>query len=307
MSKRRKLEFKTKRHVEKEKKKKYYLIFFIFLLVFGAVSTFVLLNSVNFDLSNLFEGRETETAAGETTQKTVPVTSGSSNFLALCVSDDTESVRFIAVINVDLNNKQLRVATLSPKMKAKFEGNFLTLEEHFKQGDAPQVVKAIENLSKISINKYACSTDSGFYDALKVIDKSGKFSVEIKKTINHRDDNFNLFIPTGNKVNGGTLLNYFRYLGLESTENGPYLQAQTISAMLRFYLTPSNFENGEELFSLLYNCMEQIDITGLDFNNNKAIIESLIELDDAMTYDVEQNLTLFVTNGAPTTGEDTDS
>ncbi len=314
MRKGKKLEFKTKRHVEKAKKKKYYLIFFIFLLVFGMVSTLVLLKSVNFDLSNLFEGRETETATQETTQKTVPVTAGSANFLAVCVSDDRASVRFIAVINAELHNKRIRTATLSPKMTAKLNGKFSTLEEHFKQGGTPQVAKAIESLSGISIKKYVCSTDSGFNDALRIVDKAGKFTVPIEKTINHRDDKqdkhdkFDLFIPAGDKAfNGEILLKYFRYLGLESTEDGLFLQAQTISAMLRFFITPQNAENGEELFGLLYNCMDEINITGLDFNNSEPAIESIIALGDAMTYAVEQGLTLFAENAVPTTGEGTGS
>lgn len=315
MRKKKKLEFKTKRHVEKAKRKKYYLIFSIFILVFGAVSTLVLLKSVNFDLSNLFEGRETESAAGETTQKTVPIPSGSGNFLALCVSNNSESVRFIAVINADLDNNRIRVSTLSPKLSAKSEGKFSTLEDHFKQGGTPQMVKAIENLSGISIKKYACSTDSGFNDALRIIDRGGKFTMPIDKTINHRDNKFNhrgdkfdLFIPAGDQAfNGEMLLKYLRYLGLETTTDGLFLQAETISAMLRFYMTRSNFENGEELFGLLYNSMEEINITGLDYNSNEAIIEILIELEDAITYTVEQDLTLFAKTAVPTTGEVTAS
>ncbi|NLX93373.1 MAG: hypothetical protein GXZ02_05850, partial [Clostridiales bacterium] len=80
MRNRKKLEFKTKRHVEKAKKKRYFLIFSLALLLFGVVSALVLLNSVNFDLSNLFEGRETETSAGETTTKSKTIASVSTNF-----------------------------------------------------------------------------------------------------------------------------------------------------------------------------------------------------------------------------------
>lgn len=290
--------------MEKAKKKKYYLFFSVFLLVFGAVSTLVLLKSVNFDLSNLFEGRETESSAQATTVKSAPVLSGSVNFLTLCVSDDKESVRFIAVVNADFNNNQIRVATLSPKMSAKFSDKFSTLEEHFKQGGTPQVASAIENLSGIVLKKYACSTDRGFNDALKVIDKGRNFAMPIEKTINHRDDDFDLFIPVGNKVNGGLLLKYLRFLGLESTTDGLFLQAQTISAMLDFFMTQANFENGEKLFGLLHNCMKKTNITGLDFNNSETIIEAIIELDDAITYTVEQNLALFAKTTAPTIREE---
>lgn len=310
MRKRKKLEFKTKRHVEKAKKKKYYLIFFIVLIVFGAVSTLVLLNSVNFDLTNLFEGRETETVVEQTTLKAETVTSGNSNFLAMSVSDDGKSMRFIAVINADLTNKRIRVATLSPGFPAEFEGKFSTLEEHFQQGGALQVAAAIRNLSKgqISIQKYAYSNDKGFKDALKIIDKAGKFTVRIKETINHNDDNFKLFIPAGDKsFSGETLLQYFYYLGLASTEDGLLLQAQTIRDMLEFYINKANVEQGEELFGLLYNSMEETDITGFDFNNSKTSLENLVALEDTLKFSVEQNFVTFVKSDTPITREDAGS
>lgn len=320
MRNRKKLEFKTKRHVEKAKKKRYFLIFSLALLIFGVVSALVLLNSVNFDLSNLFEGREAQTSAGETTTKIEPVALSSANFLAMCVSDDAKSVRFIAVINADLGSKEnrIRVAALSPQFVAKVDGRALTLEEHFRQGGVTQTLKAIENSSAISIERYACSTDSGFSSALKNIEKAkaGKFAMLIQETVDYRfklhlNDkdklDFNLFIPKGDKTfDAEMLLKYFRYLALASTENGVELQALTISNMLSFFINKTNFENGEELFGLLYNAMEQknINITGFDFNKIKAKIENLLAQDDAIKFGVEQNFAKFVKSAATTTGED---
>lgn len=312
MRNRKKLEFKTKRHVEKAKKKRYFLIFSLALLLFGVVSALVLLNSVNFDLSNLFEGRETETSAGETTTKSKTIASVSTNFLAMCVADDAKSVRFIAVINVNLDSEenQIRVATVSPQMPVKMDGKVRTLEEHFRQGGVAQTLKAVEILSVISIERYACSTDNGFSNALKSLDKAkaGKFTMPIQETINHRDDNFNLFIPAGDKAfDGETLLKYFRYLGLESTDDGLLLQALTISDMLKFFINKTNFENGEALFSPLINNMEKTNITATDFNNSAKTIETLLAADGALKFGVEQKLTKFAKNAATTTGEDTSS
>ncbi len=306
MRNRKKLEFKTKRHVEKAKKKRYFLIFSIALLLFGAVSTLVLLNSVHFDLSNLFEGREAETSVEETTLKTATTAQGNANFLAMCVSDDKQTVRFICIINADLKAKRIRVATIFPQMRADVEGKVLTLEEHFKQGGAAQTAKAVESLGKISIERYACSTDSGFKGALKSVDKAGKFTMSFAQAINPDDNALQLFIPAGDKAfNGETLLQYLRYLGLESTEDGLSLQAKTISEMLKYFITRTNVENGEALFSLLYNSMEQTNITGFDFNNSKTALESLIDTDNLPAFSVEQKFTLFDKNTAVTTKEST--
>lgn len=314
MRRKKKLEFKTKEHMEKVKKKKYFLIFSVFLLVFGVVSTLMFLTHYDFDLSNLFEGREPETAVEETTLKTDLTSFGSANFLAMCISDDAKSIRFISVINADLANKRIRVSTLSPQMTAKVDGNVFTLEKHFKQGGVAQTLKAVENLSRISIERYACSTDNGFTEAINSMTKAkaGKFAMRVEETINHRDDNFNLFISKGDEpttFDGETLLKYFRYLGLESTDDGLFLQAITIRDMLAFFITQTNLENGEELFGLLYNSMEpkNINITGFDFNNGKTKIEHLLALENALVFSVEQKLTLFVKNTVPTTGEETAS
>jgi anionic cell wall polymer biosynthesis LytR-Cps2A-Psr (LCP) family protein len=293
LRKKKKLEFKTKRRAETEKKKRVFLIFLVVLLVFGAISSFVLLRSIDFNLSNLFEGREDETQSGESTTKAVPLSAGISNYLAFCVSEDAKEIRFVAVINTDPANLKIRVCTLSPDTTAKYEDEFLTLAEHFIKGGAPQMVKAIEHLGGIAISRYAYSTDKGFKSALKTVDAAGKLSLHIEETINHRDDKFSIFIPSGKQsMNAEKLLNYFIYCG-GLGDNGRLMQARAIIAMLDFFMTGANAEKGEALYGLLYNSMAQTDITGIDFNNSKAAIDLLVERRDALVLSIEQNLTLF--------------
>ena len=310
MRKKQKLEFKTKRNTEIAKKKKFFLIFLIALLVFGTASTLVLLRTVDFNLANLFTGREEETTAAQTTAPVTAVPAGSANFLVFCVSDDAKDkghMRFIAVINADLSNMRIRVCAVKPMTPANVDGRILTLEEHFIEGGADRLRKAVENFSGIAIDRFAYTNDTGFKNAVKSIDKSGSLTLHIGQTINYKDSLFNLFIPAGDKaVNSDTLLKYFRYNGTQG-DPGVDEQAQTLRSMLDQYITKANAENSEKLFEQLFNAMSLTDIKASDFQNAKTAIDLLAASKASLTISVESNLSLFTGSDAETAKEETTS
>jgi len=309
-TKKQKLEFKTKRNAEIAKQKKYFLIFCAFLLVFAGVSMFVFLRSIDFDFGNLFDGRSEETTVAESTAVPLPVLTGSANFLVYCVSDDAKDpdyFRFIAVINADLSRLRLRVCALSPISLAAVHGSQSTRTEHFTAVDAQRLKEAVESLGGITIDKFAYTTDTGFKNAMKSIDKAGSLKIQIDQAINYKEDKLNLFLPAGNNaMNGETLLKYFRYNATQG-EPGLDMQAQTIRSILDYSISAANAQNSETLYEQLYNTMKITDISGFDFNNAKPAIELLAGAKDRLSISVEQNLKLFAGAQTDTTREESTS
>ncbi len=309
-NKKKRLEFKTKRHAEIAKQKKYFLVFCAFLLVFAGVSIFVFLRSIDFNLSNLFDGRSEETTVAESTAVPLPVLTGSANFLVYCVSDEAKDpayFRFIAVINADLSRLRLRVCALSPQTLATVDGAALTLAEHFGAGDTLRLKQAVESLGGIAIDKFAYASDTGFKKAMKSIDKAGSLKIQIDQAINYKEDKLNLFLPAGTiAMNGETLLKYLRYSGTKK-EPGLVMQAQALRSVLDHSINTANAQTSEALYEQLYNAMTLTDISSFDFNNAKPAVELLAGAKDRLTISVEQDLTRFSGTQTATTREESTS
>ncbi len=305
MRKSKKLEFRTKKSAAIAIRKRRFLYFCIFTVFFGIVSMLVLLNAIDFNLSNLFEGRKDETQVSESTTATDPVLKGNANFLVCCASKDGKDLRFIAVINADLQKNRFMVCAISPNDTAHLEGNPLTLHEHFSKGGATQLKKAIETNSGIRIDKYICSNDTGFKAAIKSLNMSGKLTLNIEKMINYDGDELSFVLGAGvQTLTGDVLLNYFRYNGQNGAE-GLKIQAQTICAMLDQYLIEKNTDQGEKLYNKLKNTMTECDISAFDYNNNIAAINLIAGSKDSFLSQAEQDLSLFTGSETQTTKEGT--
>jgi len=302
LSKRNKLKFQTKKSAESAKNKRFLLFFCSFLLVFGAVSMFVLLRGYNYDLSNLFNGRKNETETTTSVNDDTAAVQGSANFLISCVSDDGNDIRFIALIHADTRNSSFKVCTVSPNIRARVNGHSMTLSDHFKAGGMKQMSAAVEAFGEIKIDRYVCTNDSGFKTAIR---DAGRITLTVAKKINFRSEKLTLILSPGKQVfSGDTLLSYIRYNG-QLGDNGLKVQAEIFCSLLRQYLNEYNAQLGDALFSRLINSMTESNITIVDYKNCQTAINMLSAAGANPSAMTDQLLQGFGSTGAQTTKEET--
>lgn len=300
MSKRKKLTFKTKAEARKNRQKKILIAFFTFLILFAAASFFILLRSVDYDLGNLFEGREETAASTDSGDPALPELSGNANFLAVCVSDEKkfpEEIIFVYVINADLNQKKFRVCSLSANTIAKAGDNaLLPLKDHYKNGGIQHLKEAVENLGGIKINKYTLSPGTGFQNAIKAVEKTGGLKVYVEQTVNFKNERFSLLLPPGeNTINAETLLRYLRYNALQG-DRSLDTQAKLMCDMLEKYIDCANREDNEAVFEQLINSTKKTDIRSDDFHKHRRTLQDIAVSKSAFSFSVDQNLNTFITD-----------
>ncbi|NLP47407.1 MAG: hypothetical protein GX345_00510 [Clostridiales bacterium] len=295
MKKGRKLQFKTKKRLEAEKKKRLLLIFFIFFFLFSAASLLFFLRSLNFDLSNILDKQPTGPSSQESSP-TLDDIGGFANILVFSASSDKnekDPLRFICLINADLEQGRIRVAALSPQTGLELNGQAAGLTEHFKLLGPSGFKQALEELTGLEIDRYAFSDDTGFKKAMRVVDPASRFMVDIRATIDYKGDDYSLFLPPGERtINADSLLKYLRYQGSLGQE-GLKAQAQTIANMLEVFINEKNLAKNEVTFEELYNAITQTDISSFDFHKALPALEAIAHNKELVKISVEQDTSLF--------------
>lgn len=298
MSKNKKLKFRTKKSMESAKAKRFIIAFFSFIIVFGSISVLILLKEYNFNLSNIFNAPQQETEVSETTHHTLASITGSANFLVYCLSDDGSNIRFIAVINADMKTNSFKVCSLSPKSRATVQTDNQTLANHFQAGGVQRLIQAVDALGGIKIDRYVCSTDTGFKNAINDLDG---LELNIPKNINYQSGGLSLTLVKGMQtLKGDALLKYLQYNGTLG-DAGLDTQSQVLCAMLDQYINVSNAAKGEKLYSSLINSINSSisgsDITIFDYISSKAAIEQLVTATNRPAAKAEPYLQSFTNSG----------
>jgi len=265
-----KLRFKTQKSEKAQMRRRFFISFFSFILVFGAFSMLILLKAYDFDLSRLLSEPVEETNESTTGPET-PRLTGKANFLLYCVAEDSPEIRFLCVVNADLDNRVFSVCSLSPKTRATARGAAGTLAFHLEEGGPVRLAEAVEALGGIKIDKYIGSDDAGFRTAINKLDG---LVIDLKEKIDYRGGEFSLMLTPGRQtLKGESLLKYMRFNG-ESGDAGLDRQSETVGLMLDQFINEYNAAKGDKLFSALHNEMKDTNISIMDFKGCSYIIET---------------------------------
>ena len=263
----------------KTKKRKntiFVIAFLCFAIVLGSVSTLLLWRSLNYDFNNIFNkdfNKETSDVIITTTEKSdVTVYSGGATFLTAVISDDKTEARFINLININLDEKTVKVIPVDDGIKDSQSG--LRCGDLLEKKGAKALVEALSNYYGVKIDKYAVFTESGFKSVFKTM---GNITVKVNNDIEYDTEDMFLELQKGeNILTPEKVYKYMKYIC--ETENGyerSRLTGEIIVSSFKAFFNGVNFALADEYFSKIINYCDS-DISIVDYTEAKDKIEYLL-------------------------------
>lgn len=260
--------FKTEKQLQKSRRNKF------LAATACTVAVITVFSFIYMIVSDLSTGAEDEQQTETTAELTLDgeKQSGVINLMLYCVSNDKSNMRFLSVVQINLDDNSYSISSFSPNETVNADGTYASLFEHYQLGGAKQLKRAVETLNGISISKYVGSTDNSFKNC---VNSMGSLILSFDEQVNFRNEEFSIvFIEGEQKIRGDDLLKYFRYCGALGDE-GLLMQSEVIGEMFGQYINERNIEKSDNLYSSLINYLD-CDISVLDFKQSKDLFRYLL-------------------------------
>lgn len=282
------LKFKTRHEKKKKLRKRIAALFIAAVVLVAAVSAFVLLSENDFDLDKLVASFGADESTSDTTVQPANL-AGRINFLLVCSDDNSQTIRYMGLLCADLNTPALKLHLLSPSETVTADNYTGTFSEHFTYAGMAQLVRAVEESTSISVERYVRATDSTFKKSVKLFDGL-EYSVPQRAVCELSGVSF--IIESGlQTLTPDMLMRYMIYLSVDETNDMETL-GKIICAMLDASLTQGNFERGESLFGRLSNYLDT-DISVMDFTNHSAKLMDFISNENRLPAEPAETLEGF--------------
>ncbi|MEG1550992.1 MAG: LCP family protein [Oscillospiraceae bacterium] len=270
-----KLDFSSERQTKAKRMRSFIISFTAFVIVLGAISILMFYKSVNFDMSNIFNKNKSTTNDFSTTEETTILAelTGKSNLLFVCF-DINNNISSAFIIKNNMEIKTISVYNLAPDAKYVFNDTSLTLNEHFVKNGISGMKLAVENQTKIKIDKYIKATETNFK---KIIDKIGTVDVNIPFDINYKSNDFTLSLNSGVQNLSGDML--VKYLKISKDENS----SKAFAAFLDKSFSKKTIEEQDALFYNLINLVDT-DISVVDYSDKRNVISAFSNLSAESKY-----------------------
>ncbi len=267
--------FRTARQRERRRLGRFFGAAAVFLVLFLAVcAVYIGIHSGGFS----FDTDEASSSETEVSQAVENV-SGVKNLLLLCASQDKTEIRFLAVVQINFDENSYSVCAFSPREAANTGDRFGSFLEHYQAGGVKQLIRAVEKVSGIRIDRYIASDDNSFKRAINTM---GPVVFSFPAQINYRGADFALVLIEGEqKLRGDDLLKYLRYCGALGDE-GLDMQATALGELFVQYINEKNLAKRDNLFTTLINSLTS-DISVVDFKQSKPMLEYM----QATPFDVQ--------------------
>lgn len=266
--------FDLQRKNKKRKTTALICLFIVFVILLGSVSTFLLWRSLNYDFNNIFvKNNEESTTSIPTTEKTDSIAlQGDALFLVAVTSDDGKEARFINLIDVNLEEKTVRVIPFDHTENSKKHKT--TYEKILLVSGGKELVSAVESDRQVDVDRYLIFTDTGYKSVFRAL---GDITVRVNKDIEFDTPDMFLELKRGdNTIAPEKIFKYMKYIC--ETEEGyecSRLNAEIIVSSFEAFYNIEKFNSADVLFSKLINYCKS-DISIVDYTENKDKIEYLI-------------------------------
>ena len=267
--------FLTARQRERRRLGRFFGAAAVFLALFLVMSAvYIGIHSGGFS----FGTAETSESLTDTSQPVENVT-GVKNLLLLCAAQDKTEIRFLAVVQINFDENSYSVCAFSPRESANTGDRFGSFLEHYQAGGVKQLIRAVEKISGIHIDRFIASDDNSFKRA---INSMGPVVFSFPEQVNYRGADFAIVLIQGEqKMRGDDLLKYLRYCGALGDE-GLDMQATALGELFVQYINEKNLGRRDNLYNTLINTL-QSDISVMDFKKAKPMLEYL----QATPFDVQ--------------------
>ena len=256
---------RTARQRERRRLGRFFGAVAVFLVLFLAVSAvYIGLHSGGFSLRP-----EPESATETESAVALPEVSGVKNLLLMCTAPDKTDIRFLSVIQINFDENVYAVTSFSPREGANTGERFGSFLEHYQAGGVKQLIRAVEAISGVHIDRYIASDDNSFKRAINAM---GPVVFSFPEQISYRGADFAIVLIEGEqKMRGDDLLKYMRYCGALGDE-GLDMQSRAIGELFTQYINEKNMEKRDNLYSMLIGALKS-DISVMDFKKSKDMLE----------------------------------
>lgn len=251
---------------------KYYIFAFsVFIVILAACSAFLLMRSLNFDLSNLVEKNDTEpsTDASESRLYSVAGLSGKSSILFIC-TDKNNNLDYLFVVTTDFDNRQMAVKALDNDVTAQYNGELLSLAEIYERNFENGLKNAVNNATGITVSKYVKCNPSQIKNIFSLFDD---ISINVSDTVDYHSESFNLELDKGKQ----TLSDDYIYKYLLISDD--YKRGLIICDIINSVLVPKYSENSYNLFTAFVNSCKT-DISVIDHSDSEQNLYAYSNADD---------------------------
>ncbi len=268
--------FRTARQRERRRLGRFFGAAAVFLVVFLAVcAVYIGVHSGGFT----FGANDGSTASETEVSQAVENVTGVRNLLLLCAAQDKTDIRFLAVVQINYDENSYSVCAFSPREAVNTGDRFGSFLEHYQSGGVKQLIRAVETISGIRIDRYIASDDNSFKRA---INSMGPVVFSFPEQISYRSADFAIVLIQGEqKLRGDDLLKYLRYCGALGDE-GLDMQANALGELFVQYITEKNLAKRDNLYATLINTLTS-DISVMDFKKAKPMLEYML----ATPFDVQ--------------------
>lgn len=281
------LKFVTERSKERKRVTTFVAALVGFIVVFGAVSGFILLKSNDYSLSKLLGAPEAESEAPREPEEVTPQMpdlEGSTNILF--VGTGSSGIEYGVIIHCDLEQVKITVYPFDTSISVSVDGRSDTLSGHYGYGGMDQVVKAVEQGLSVSIDRYISVTKNGLSDLVKVL---GGIPMTFDEALSYNGEDFSLNLKAGEQTVSGE--SFYKYLMYPDSGKNQQLQNQgkAFCAFTDAVLTLDNILDGDEFFSSVINCTKS-DISIEDYSTNERVLEYFIKSENRKPNEVSTDI-----------------
>lgn len=262
-------EMRAAQQRERRRIKQFFGAAIVFLVLFLAVSAvYIGLHAGGFS----FWSKEETESATDVSQVEVENISGVKNLLLLCTAPDKTNIRFMSVVQVNFDENAYAVSSFSPRETVNTGNRFGSFLEHYQAGGVKQLIRAVETISGIQIDRYIASDDNTFKRAVNTM---GPIVMSFPEQISYRGSDFAIVLIKGEqKMRGDDLLKYMRYCSALGDE-GLEMQSRAIGEMLCQYMTEKNLGKRDSLYSALIGMLTS-DISVMDFKKSGDMLTYMV-------------------------------
>lgn len=269
-----KLKFVTEKADKKRKVAAFTTALISFLLVFGAVSAFLLMRSSDYSFSKFIGSPDAEEETQREPQDVVPDMpdlSGSANILFLGTGE--KGIEYAVIIHCDVAGEKISVYPVDSNMKAVVDGKSDTLSGHYFYAGFNQLTKAVEEGCSVKIDRYVAVTRRGMQDLAKEL---GGIEVDMKEPLAYKGEDFSLNLKAGKQTISGDT--FYKLLMYPASGKSAQLQnrGEAFCFLIDSVLTLDNILEGDEFFSSLINCTKS-DISVEDYLSSERILERFVK------------------------------
>lgn len=203
-----------------------------------------------------------------------------SNCLFVLTDNDKEKIKALILVRLDSVNDSVRISFIDPSVKQSVGNHNTTMHKHLRNGGVSELVWAVCEKYKISIERYLLGDEAAF---VKLMSDFGNIEMDIDKKISHSHNGVSFIIDKGlQTLTPDMMLKYFLYLS-DTIENNTdkAVKAMMIYACNIFCESEQTDEQGDANEDTLKHRFENIlgyfetDISALDYSRYKSAMKSL--------------------------------